>query len=214
MKAFVHVPTWSGAAPPAAREFDRVEGVLAWLRRSGIDSVMLAIGGDVDPMGADELVAAPEPGAVASALRDHARFFGSEPILVIDLGQVEEFELADLRSEHATSPAIATLALRRLAEDGDFESDSFERVRCAEIDRTGRILRLAQCGTGGDLDFATVGAAILEPELLRHVPKKGAFGLETELFPLVLRAGGVLSGVVVLDGQHTGAGPDRLGASR
>jgi NDP-sugar pyrophosphorylase family protein len=190
MNIFVH----AAGDPIGASGSDRLLRVRAWWigevpasSWSGAQVVVAAgEGGELASWPGARCRPRVEQGAVASALRAEAAVFGEGPILVVDADRFEEFELRGLLTEHAASPAIATLVLRPGSAD--------PAERRAEVERSGRILRIVPAARAPELPLALAGTALVEPEILVHVPEGQPFGLETDLFGLVLRGGGILSG--------------------
>ncbi len=186
--------------------------LLRWLAQHGVDHALMAAGGE--PGGRcheiRRLVSSGEVGtfaglqsiecvppmtglaSLALSVRDRLVGTGGESasFLLVDAGLLYGFDLAALIRSHATSPAIATLAVRRVSRREARPAGSLR----VEMDRSGRILRLARAEVDPTLEFETAGVGLVETDLLRHVdPDRVDVTLE-EVFQFVLRNQGVLVG--------------------
>lgn len=135
----------------------------------------------------------------AGALGPVREQFADAPFLVVYGDNLFDFDLGKLRASHADNAGIATLAL--------FSTELHEHTGIAggrvEMDRSGRILRFVEGRLEPGLDLVNAGCYVVEPGLLQHIPEPTddrPFDFGHDLFPFVLRNGGILAGHV-LDGR-------------
>lgn len=199
---FTPLPAEASATRPLLRVGDHPVIVrnLTWLVEHGIKEIAIdvrpaeAVGveevvGDGARFGLDSVhfVGSEHPGSASSLLAARP-FAGEDPIVVVDSGRLFAFDLPALLTEHAESPAIATIAVEDCAFTGPLDGGAWR----AEVDRSARVVRLAPPSLAPELGVVAAGGAVVESRLVAHVPTDRPFDLQRDLFAMVIHQGGVL----------------------
>ena len=196
MRAIVIPPLVASREPEA-----RGEALAVWLAAEGVREVAWAPGASSESPGWEGFLggmeASERPRGAASDIASVRHELGDEPILVVGLDVGCAFDAADLRKEHLASPAIATLAVLPVEsrEGGNIE-----------MDRAGRILRLTASRRGETMAWENARAYIIEPRLFESVPADEDWGIEADLFRLVLQSQGILGGFKIRGGRPLASG--------
>lgn len=105
----------------------------------------------------------------------------NEPFIIISGDVLTDFDLSKAISFHRERKALATMVLTRV------ESPLAFGIVITEPD--GRISRFLEKPSWGEVfsDTINTGIYILEPEVLKHIPKGKEFDFSKDLFPLLLR---------------------------
>ncbi|MCG0238163.1 MAG: NTP transferase domain-containing protein [Firmicutes bacterium] len=106
-----------------------------------------------------------------------------EPILVLSGDALTDFDLSALLAFHRERGSLVTLALARVPDPTPYGA-----VLTAPDGRVRRFLEKptrAECFT----DLVSAGIYVLEPEVLRQVPRDRPFDFARDLFPALLAAG-------------------------
>ena len=198
-----------------------LEHDLRWLAKSGVREVAInlhhlgdrieQIVGDGSAFGLDVRYSREtELRGTAGALVPLRDFVADEPFLVVYGDNVFDFDLAALQRAHAGNAAIATLALF----DPQAQPHTGVAGGLVEMDRGGRVIRFVEGREDHGLRWVNAGCYVVEPSLLQHVPDDRPFDFGRDLFPLVLRHGGILAGHPI-DGYCLGiATPEALARAR
>ena len=131
------------------------------------------------------------PLGTAGGVKNCADFYGDEDFLVISGDAACDFDLAALMQRHKASHAAATLALSREAVPlryGLAVTDGDDRVRSfVEKPAWPRVVT----------DLVNTGIYVVSPRALALVPPNSFFDFAKDLFPLLLRKGETLLGMVM-----------------
>jgi mannose-1-phosphate guanylyltransferase / phosphomannomutase len=113
-----------------------------------------------------------------------------DTFLVISGDGLCDIDLTKLVDFHREKGAAVTIGLKSVANPLEFG--------IVVTDDEGRIERFLEKPSWGQVfsDTINTGIYVLEPEVLRHVPKDRPFDFSTELFPLLLEMGRPLYGYV------------------
>ena len=116
-----------------------------------------------------------------------------ETFLVISGDALCDVDLTELVEAHRSNGAAVTIGLKSVDNPLEFG--------IVVTDADGRVERFLEKPSWGQVfsDTINTGIYVLEPEVLRHIPKKGAFDFSKQLFPLLLEMGRPMYGHV-LDG--------------
>jgi mannose-1-phosphate guanylyltransferase / phosphomannomutase len=116
-----------------------------------------------------------------------------ETFLVISGDALCDVDLTSLVAAHREKGAAVTIGLKSVDNPLEFG--------IVVTDADGRVERFLEKPSWGQVfsDTINTGIYVLEPEVLRHVPKTGAFDFSKQLFPLLLEMGRPIYGHV-LDG--------------
>jgi len=133
-----------------------------------------------------------EPLGTAGSVR-LARAKLDDTFLVISGDALCDGDLGALVATHREKGAAVTIGLRRVDNPLEFG--------IVVTDEDGRVERFLEKPSWGQVfsDTINTGIYVIEPEALRHVPKKRPFDFSKELFPLLLEMGRPIYGHV-LDG--------------
>ncbi|MCC6669508.1 MAG: NDP-sugar synthase [Planctomycetes bacterium] len=176
-----------------------LDRTLRWLATQGVREVAIHVEhladlverhvGTGGPFGLQvRWVRTPMPCGSAGAVRAAAEFLGAGPMLVVHGDRVHEWELARLLRDHERNEVVGTLAVFSAEKD----PESGVAGARAEVDRSGRILRITERTDEPRLPWLLAGAYALDPVLLQHIPGDQPFQLVKDLFQKVLRLHGVL----------------------
>ncbi len=110
--------------------------------------------------------------------------------LIISGDALCDIDLTGLVATHKEKSAAVTIGLKSVENPLDFG--------IVVTDEDGRIERFFEKPSWGQVfsDTINTGIYVLEPEVLRHVPKEGPYDFSRELFPLLLEMGRPLYGHV------------------
>jgi mannose-1-phosphate guanylyltransferase/phosphomannomutase len=113
-----------------------------------------------------------------------------EPFLVISGDALSDIDLAALVRFHQEKEALVTIGLKSVDNPLEFG--------IVVTDSDGRIERFLEKPSWGQVftDTINTGIYVLEPEVLRHIPRDRPFDFSKELFPLLLEMGRPLYGFV------------------
>ena len=116
-----------------------------------------------------------------------------ETFLVISGDALCDVDLSALVRFHRERGAAVTIGLKSVDNPLEFG--------IVVVDETGRIERFLEKPSWGQVftDTINTGIYVIEPEVLRHIPRDRPFDFSKELFPLLLEMGRPLYGLV-LDG--------------
>ena len=131
-----------------------------------------------------------EPLGTAGAVKNCEDFYGDEDFLLISGDAACDFDLAALAEEHRARGAAVTVALTR-------ESVPL-RFGLAVTDAAGDIRGFVEKPDWGRVvsDLVNTGIYVLSPRAMARVPRGVPFDFARDLFPLLLREGEKLAGVV------------------
>lgn len=131
-----------------------------------------------------------EPLGTAGAVKNCEDFYGDEDFLLISGDAACDFDLAALAKEHRARGAAVTVALTR-------ESVPL-RFGLAVTDAAGDIRGFVEKPDWGRVvsDLVNTGIYVLSPRAMARVPRGVPFDFARDLFPLLLREGEKLAGVV------------------
>lgn len=141
----------------------------------------------------------------AGAAKQLDWFLGAtaEPFLVLYGDVLANIDLDELIQIHADRRGLGTLAL--------YEVEDPSRCGIVDVEPDGRITRFIEKPAPGLLtgNLANAGIYVLEPEVLRGIPRGRAFDFGSDVFPALLAAGQPLYGART-DGYVLDIGaPDR-----
>jgi mannose-1-phosphate guanylyltransferase/phosphomannomutase len=113
-----------------------------------------------------------------------------EPFLVISGDALCDIDLEELVRFHREKEALATIALKSVDNPLEFG--------IVVTDADGRIERFLEKPSWGQVftDTINTGIYVLEPEVLRRIPRDQPYDFSKELFPLLLEMGKPLYGFV------------------
>lgn len=117
----------------------------------------------------------------------------SDTFIVISGDAITDIDLTALVAFHRAKSAVATLALKRVADPLEFG--------VVVTSEDGAIERFLEKPTWGEVfsDTINTGIYVLEPELLERVPDDEPFDFSKDLFPQLLKEGKPLYGYVTED---------------
>ena len=188
-------------------------GLARRLGEAGVRRVGLVVGADTSPF--DPLVdllaphgievsLVPEPTPLDTAGGVRAATVGlDEPVLVLNGDVLSDLDVAALCTAHASTGAVATIALTRVEDTSTFG------VCVLEGDRITAFVEKPARGTLPGHDTVNAGAYVLAAGALAGFPE-GPLSFEREVFPQILASGGRITGYVH-EGVWTDLGtPDRF----
>jgi mannose-1-phosphate guanylyltransferase / phosphomannomutase len=177
-----------------------MEHILELLRRHGLEDVVVTVAflpqairgyfGDGEAMGLNiEYSVEETPLGTAGSVRLASGKL-DDTFLVISGDALCDIDLGALVAFHREKGAAATIGL--VSVDNPLE------FGIVVTDEDGRIERFLEKPSWGQVfsDTINTGIYVLEPEVLKHVPKDGPFDFSKELFPLLLEMGRPLYGHV------------------
>jgi mannose-1-phosphate guanylyltransferase/phosphomannomutase len=177
-----------------------MEHILELLREHGFRDIVITVAflpqairsyfGDGEPMGLNiEYSVEENPMGTAGSVRlasgrlnDTVLVISGDALCDIDLGQIIEF--------HKEKKADVTIGLKAVENPLEFG--------IVVTDEDGRVERFLEKPSWGQVfsDTINTGIYVLEPEVLRHVPKDQPYDFSKELFPLLLEMGRPIYGYV------------------
>ena len=177
-----------------------MEHIVELLRRHGFEDVIVTVAflpqairsyfGDGETLGLDigysveeaPLGTAGSVRLAAGRLDDTFLVISGDALCDVDLRRVVDF--------HREKGAAVTIGLKAVENPLEFG--------IVVTDEDGRVERFLEKPSWGQVfsDTINTGIYVLEPEVLRHVPKEGAFDFSKELFPLLLEMGRPIYGYV------------------
>lgn len=165
---------------------------LEWLRRAGVEQVILAVGDQAEALEAGlgpsysgvELIYRREshPLDTAGALRFAARGV-EETCWALNGDLIFDLDPEPMVALHRRRQAGLTLALRQVADTAPFG--------LIETDAEGHVLAFHEkvSGKGSGESTVNFGLYLLEPSLLRRIPEDEPYSNERQFFPELLAAG-------------------------
>lgn len=195
MRAIVIPPLTALPEPGSQRD-----ALAAWLASQGVREIAWAPGAATQAQDWEGFLAGcGGSGSVRGAASELAAVrheLGDEPVVVVGLDLQCAFDLQELIEDHLASPAIATVAVLPAAhgEGGN-----------VEMDRAGRILRLTPTRRGETMAWENARAYVIEPRLFESVEAAADWGLEADLFRLVLQSQGILGGFKIRGARLLGS---------
>ena len=180
-----------------------MEHILELLRTHGMNEIVVTLAfmpqairtyfGDGEALGLDIDYSVEEQplGTAGSVKLAQPRL--DETFLVISGDALCDVDLTSLVEAHRSKRAAVTIGLKSVDNPLEFG--------IVVTDADGRVERFLEKPSWGQVfsDTINTGIYVLEPEVLRHVPKTGPFDFSKELFPLLLEMGRPIYGHV-LDG--------------
>jgi mannose-1-phosphate guanylyltransferase/phosphomannomutase len=177
-----------------------MEHILELLREHGFTDVVITLAflpqairrhfGDGSNWGLDiEYSVEETPMGTAGSVR-LARGRLDDTTLVISGDALCDIDLTELMSAHREKGAAVTIGLVSVENPLEFG--------IVVTDEDGRVERFLEKPSWGQVfsDTINTGIYVLEPEVLRHVPKDGPYDFSKELFPLLLEMGRPIYGHV------------------
>lgn len=140
-----------------------------------------------------------EPLGTAGSVKKAEEYLKDDTFLVLSGDVITDFDLTALVDFHKKKRALATLAL--------VHSENPREFGIVIIDDDQRVQRFLEKPTWGQVfsDTINTGIYVLEPEVLRLIPKDRPFDFSKELFPQILGSGDPLFGYVA-DGYWSDIG--------
>ena len=114
-----------------------------------------------------------------------------EPFLVVyGDNLLSEFDLTAILDFHQASSGIGTICL--------YHRDDVSQSGIAVLDQSSRIVRFLEKPSPAEAisHWVNAGIYVLEPEILRHIPKEQPYDFGRDVFPNVLAVGETLFGMV------------------
>ncbi|HBN09559.1 MAG TPA: hypothetical protein DD435_13220 [Cyanobacteria bacterium UBA8530] len=117
----------------------------------------------------------------AGAVKNAEEFFNEEPLIVLNGDILTDIDLGELIRQHHQRQAKATLALIRVTDPTSYG--------LVFTTTEGKIYRFLEKPSWDEATVDTVNAGIyvLDPSVLRYVPRNEAYSFERGLFPLLLQ---------------------------
>ena len=122
-------------------------------------------------------------GSGGGILQARAFLEDSDPFLVVNSDMCVDLDLASLLEAHRRQRALATLALRDESRKHDFGTIGY-----ADTGLVSRITNLVDRGSENGSGLFT-GVQLIEPEVLARMPTLPSFGILTDVYVPLLRAG-------------------------
>ena len=178
-----------------------MEHIFDLLRRHQMDEVVVTLAfmpqairtyfGDGESLGLDIDYSVEEQplGTAGSVKLAQERL--DETFLVISGDALCDVDLTELVAAHRSKGAAVTIGLKSVDNPLEFG--------IVVTDEDGRVERFLEKPSWGQVfsDTINTGIYVLEPEVLRHIPKRGAFDFSKQLFPLLLEMGRPMYGHVL-----------------
>jgi len=177
-----------------------MEHILELLKQHGLEEVIVTVAflpqairsyfGDGESLGLDIAYSVEEtPLGTAGSVRLGTQHL-DEPVLVISGDALCDVDLTRMLEAHREKGAAVTIGLKSVDDPLEFG--------IVVTDDDGRIERFLEKPSWGQVfsDTINTGIYVLEPEVLRHIPREGAYDFSKELFPLLLEMGRPLYGHV------------------
>ena len=169
-----------------------LEHLLAYLKRHGINEVILALGYLPDPIQrglADgdrhgiKLIYSVEttPLGTAGAVKYAEKYLNDEPFFVFNGDVITEIDLTEMLAKHRQIKPEVSIALTPV--------DNPSAYGVVETDEKGMIKRFIEKPPRGTepSNMINAGIYILEPEVLDMIPENKFFMFETDVFPPLLK---------------------------
>jgi mannose-1-phosphate guanylyltransferase/phosphomannomutase len=178
-----------------------MEHILELLREHGFRDVVVTVAflpqairsyfGDGEPMGLNiEYSVEENPLGTAGSVRLASGRLTDDTVLVISGDALCDIDLGKIIEFHKEKGASVTIGLKAVENPLEFG--------IVVTDEDGRVERFLEKPSWGQVfsDTINTGIYVLEPEVLRHVPKDRPFDFSKELFPLLLDMGRPIYGYV------------------
>lgn len=129
----------------------------------------------------------------AGGVRACRAFLEDGPFVVMMGDLLTDANLTYLFEQHKRSGALATIALKQVADVSQFG--------VAVTDASGFITGFQEKPAAHEAlsNLASTGIYILEPEVFKYIPTSGAYGFGRQLFPLLVQKGAGVLGVEIED---------------
>jgi len=168
--------------------------MLEWLRRHGIDEVILSCGflaasvrevlGDGSAFGLHlRYVDEPEPLGTGGALKYAEELLG-ERFVVCNGDVLTDLDLGAQIAQHAATGATATLALARVEDPS-----AYGLARLADDLSVAAFFEKPAGDDSGEESLISAGAYVLERSVLSLIPAGRPVSIEREIWPLLIRNG-------------------------
>ena len=171
-----------------------MEHLLLYLKKHGVNEVILAMGylpdpiqkglGDGSSLGI-KLVYSVEPSALgtAGAVKFAEKYLDNEPFFVFNGDVITEIDLSDMLTKHHAVKPKVSIALTPV------ENPTIYGV--VETDTSGMVKRFVEKPSWDKVttNMINAGIYILEPEVLQNIPPEKFFMFEHNVFPPLLEAG-------------------------
>jgi mannose-1-phosphate guanylyltransferase/phosphomannomutase len=180
-----------------------MEHIIELLRRHGMDEIVVTVAylpqvirgyfGDGESLGVSLHYSVEETPLGTAGSVKHAEALLDETFVVISGDALCDFDLTEIVRMHKKNGAVATLALKSVENPLEFG--------VVIIDEDGRIERFLEKPSWGQVfsDTINTGVYVLEPEVLKGIPKDEPYDFSKQLFPALLSRGKPLYGHVVKD---------------
>jgi mannose-1-phosphate guanylyltransferase len=175
-----------------------LEHMLVYLRRYGVDTVMLALGhqpapildyfGDGSALGISlTMEVEPQPLGSGGAIKQFEHDL-REPFFAFNGDILTNMDLAAMQRGHRQSGAALSIGLIEVDEPSGFG--------IADLRPDGRIVRFVEKPPAAEAPsrWANAGVWLFQPEVLERIPAGRRSMVETELFPQLIAAGERLQG--------------------
>lgn len=160
-----------------------------FLRRGGLDGVVLSLGYLPDPIqayfsGRDDLegfaldyAVEDKPLGTAGGLKNAEPFLDGEPLVVVNGDVLTGLDLSKLISAHRSSGAMASITLTSVEDPTAYG--------LVEVDSDMRVRRFLEKPAYDEVtsNLVNAGIYVLEPEVLQMIPKDQEVSIEREIFP-------------------------------
>lgn len=168
-----------------------------FLRRGGLDGVVLSLGylpdpiqayfaGREDPEGFSQgfsqgfsldYAVEDRPLGTAGGLKNAARFLDGEPVVVVNGDVLSGLDLSELISAHKESGAMATITLTSVEDPTAYG--------LVEVDSEMQVRRFLEKPAYDEVssNLINAGIYILQPEVLEMIPPEQESSIEREIFP-------------------------------
>ncbi|MFH1449852.1 MAG: mannose-1-phosphate guanyltransferase [bacterium] len=127
----------------------------------------------------------------AGSVKNSEEYLKEEPFIIISGDVLTDFNLETIISFHQERKSLATIVLTRVTDPLAYG--------IVITDERGKILRFLEKPSWGEVfsDTINTGIYILQPEVLKYIPKDKEFDFSKDLFPLLLSKKEELYGCVV-----------------
>jgi mannose-1-phosphate guanylyltransferase len=172
-----------------------MEHLIVYLKKHGVDEVVLAMGylpdpiekglGDGSRLGV-KLVYSVEPKALgtAGAVKYAAQHIRNEPFFVFNGDVITDIDLTEMRRKHDAEKPKISIALTPVENPSAFG--------VVETNERGMVRRFIEKPPPGTetTNMINAGIYILEPDILEMIPEDTFYMFEKSVFPPLLEAGG------------------------
>ncbi len=178
-----------------------MEHILGLVKHHGIDEVVATLAflpqviedyfGDGSEWGMSVSYALEEtPLGTAGSVKNAQAKLAGERFLVISGDALTDIDLGEVLRFHEQKGGLVTLALKSVPDPLEFG--------VVITDDDGRIERFLEKPSWGQVfsDTINTGIYVCEPDVLDLMPARQAFDFSNDLFPLIMRKGGALFGMV------------------